>query len=59
MYKRQVKITLVVNDKYIGIDESAPIVYPFKIETCLYALVTDLIQVVFEIGTIFFDGIKE
>ena len=48
-----------MNDKCAGIDESAPVVYPFKIETGLYALVTNITQVVLEVGTVFPDGIEK
>lgn len=48
-----------MNDEYIGIDKTAPIVYPFEIESGLDTLIADLIQVVLEIGTVFAYRIKE
>lgn len=48
-----------MNDENIGIDKSAPVVYPFEIEAGLDALVADIAQVVLEVGTVFTDRIKE
>ena len=48
-----------MNDECTGVDESAPVIYPFKIKTGLYTFVMDITQVVLEISTVFPDGIKE
>ncbi len=48
-----------MNNKDVRIDEAAPVVYAMEIESGLYTLIMDLIQIVFEVGTVFVDCSNE
>ena len=44
-----------MNNKDVRVDEASPIVYAMEIESGLYAPVMNLIQIIFEVGTVFVD----
>ena len=48
-----------MNNEYIRIDESAPIVDPMEIESRLNARVTELIQLILEVGAILLHRTEE
>ena len=48
-----------MNNKDVRIDEASPVIYAMEIKSGLYALVMNLIQVVFSVGTVFVDRADE
>ena len=48
-----------MNNEDVRIDETSPVVYTVEVESRLYALIVDLIQIIFEVGTVFVDRPEE
>ena len=46
-------------NKQVRIDKTAPIIHSMEIESGLYALVMNFIQIILEVGTIFVDCSNE
>ena len=48
-----------MNNKDVRINETSPVIYAMEIESGLYALVMNFIQIILEVGTIFVDCSNE
>ena len=44
-----------MNNKDVRVDEASPVIHTMEIESGLYTLVMNLIQIIFEVGTLFVD----
>ena len=45
-----------MNNKDVRINETSPVIYAMEIESGLYALVMNFIQIILEVGTILVDS---